>query len=217
MKVNIAVATVSGRAYYIIVSELQKRNIRFLSLMPHQPVPVEIKAIITTEEEKHLINHERVLVYKDGVDPEAMITNALQIIQGKEHYERIAIGVDPGEVLGLAVLADGRVIKTENCFSVRETLLKIENILKSLESTSAASISVKIGDGVPAYKEKLLQALDNALPHDVILESVSEAGTSRSMNEARHKRGLRDIVAAIKIAGRNGHTYQRRKVDESDG
>jgi hypothetical protein len=115
MKADIAVATVSGKAYYIIVSELRKRNIPFLSLKPDEPVPIEIKVVLTTEEEKHLINHEKALVYEDGGNIEAVINSALQAVQGKERYEKLVIGVDPGEVLGLAVLADGKVIKTENC------------------------------------------------------------------------------------------------------
>jgi hypothetical protein len=216
MKANIAVATVSGKAYYLIVNELQKKNVPFLSILPNEPIPVEIKVVITTEKEKHLINHEKVLVYKDGTDTEAMINNALQIIHGKESYEKLVIGVDPGEVLGLAVLADGKVIETENCFSVGETLKKIENILRNLKNTPVTLISVKIGDGVPSYKEELLRALDKALPENVVLESVSEAGTSRYLNEAKHRRGLRDIVSAIRIAGRNGYTFQRRKTNETN-
>jgi len=217
MKADIAVATVSGKAYYMIVSELRKRNIPFLSLKPSETVPIEIKVVITTEKEKHLINHEKVLLYKDGADIEAMINNALQTAQGKESYEKLVIGVDPGEAIGLAVLADGKVIETENCISVEETLERIMEILRSLKSTPIATVSVKIGDGVPAYKERILHALDDMLPQNVVLESVGEAGTSRFIDEGKHRRGLRDIVSAIKIAGRNGHTFQRRKTDEQNG
>jgi hypothetical protein len=216
MKTQIAVATVSGKAYYLIVSELKKKNIPFTSLIPNEPIPIEIKAIITTEKEKHRIKHEKVLAYQDGADLEALINEALQIVQGKEHYEKVVIGVDPGEVFGLAVLADGKVIKTDNCFSIDETLDKINNILKNLEKIQIASISVKIGDGVPVYKEKLLSALNNSLPLSVTLESVGEAGTDRYLNENKHRRGLRDIVSAIRIAGRNGHTFSRRKTSESN-
>jgi len=216
MKAKIAVVTVSGKAYYLIVNELKTKNIPFISLTPNDPVPIEIKVVITTKEEQHLINHEKILVYEDGTEPKALINEALQIVQGKEYYEKIVIGVDPGEVFGLAVLADGKVIETGNCFSVEETLDKIKNILKNLEKTQIISLSVKVGDGVPMYKEKLLQVLDSALPSNVMLESVSEAGTDRYLNETKHRRGLRDIVSAIRIAGRNGHTFPRRKSDDSN-
>ena len=216
MKAKIAVATVSGKAYYLIVNELKRKNIPFLSLTPKDPIPAEVKVVLTTKEEQHLIKHEKTLVYQDGADLEALIREALRLTHGKEYYEKIVIGVDPGEVFGWAILADGKVIETGNCFSVEEALDKIANIVASIERGSVTTVSVKIGDGVPACKEKLLQALDDVLPLNVTLESVSEAGTDRYLSENKHRRGLRDIVSAIRIAGRNGHAFPRRKVSESD-
>ncbi|MEM1565771.1 MAG: hypothetical protein QW510_01610 [Candidatus Bathyarchaeia archaeon] len=209
MKPKIAVATVSGKAYYLIVDELKKRNIPFISIMPHDPVPMEIKVVITTEKERPLINHENVLVFKESEDPQTLINRALQHVEGKNSYEKIVIGVDPGEVLGVAVLADGRVIKTGNCFSIKETVDEIGNIIESLKDVKASTITVRIGDGVPKYKERLLKALDKRLPPNVELESVSEAGTDRYISEAKHRRGIRDIISAIKIAKRNGQKYVR--------
>jgi len=216
MKAKIAVATVSGKAYYLIVNALKKKHMSFLSLTPNEPIPIEIKVVITTEEERYLITHEKVLTFRDGMEPEALINQTLQIAQGKECYEKIVIGVDPGEVFGLAVLADGKVVETGNCFSAKETLDKIGKILKNLKDTPKTSVSVKVGDGVPEYKEKLLRALDEALSSNVVLESVSEVGTNRYISETKHRRGLRDIVSAIRIAGRNGYTFARRKTDESN-
>jgi hypothetical protein len=211
MKEKIAVATVSGKAYYLIVNELKRKNLPFLSLIPSEPIPVEVKVVITTREEQHEVNHEKILIYQEGIEPEALANEAIQIIQGKEYYEKIVIGVDPGEVFGLAVLADGKVIETENCFSIEETVKKIENVLRNLDKNPLTMISVKIGDGVHEYKERLLQMLDNVLPLNVILESVGEAGTDRHLNETEHKRGLRDIVSATRIAGRSGHKFLRSK------
>jgi hypothetical protein len=214
MKASIAVATVSGKAYYLIVNELQKKNMPFLSLTPFEPIPVEVKVVLTTEKEKHLIEHEKVLVYNEDADVEAMISSAMQTVHGRESCQKLVIGIDPGKALGLAVLADGKVIETETCFSLREILEKVKNIIRSFERIPVASISVKVGDGVPLYKQELLQALDNDLPQGIVLESVSEAGTSRYQSETKNRRGLRDMVSAIRIAGRNGRTFQRRRPDE---
>jgi hypothetical protein len=219
MKASIAVATVSGKAYYLFVSELQKRTIPFLSLTPYEPIPVGIKVVLTTEKEKHLIEHEKILVYDENADAgalEATINSVLQTVQGRESCEKLVIGIDPGEALGLAVLADGKVIMTETCSSAGEILEKVKNIIKNFEITPATSISVKVGDGVPSYRQELLQALDNDLPQGVALESVSEAGTSRYQNENKNRRGLRDMVSAIRIAGRNGRTFQRRRQNEQN-
>lgn len=216
MKAKIAVATVSGKAYYLIVSELKKKNVPFFSLTPNERIPIEVKVVITTEEERPLIKHEKILTLKEEMAPEALINQAMQVAQGKEHYERIVIGVDPGEVFGLAVLADGKVVETGNCFGIEETVDKIKSILKNFKNTPVTSILVKIGDGVPEYRDKLLRALDEILPSNVVLQSVREAGTNRYISEIKHRRGLRDIVSAMKIAGRNGHTITRRKNNESN-
>lgn len=209
MKAQIAVATVSGKAYYIIVNALKSKNVPFLSLTPMEHVPAEIKVVITTEKERELIHHEKILVFEEGMEPTSLINKALQIVQGKNAYEKIVIGVDPGEVFGLAVLADGKVIQTENCFSIEETLNRINSILESLEKTPAKLVSVKVGDGVPVYKERLLRGLDSMLPSNVVLESVSEAGTNRYLSQTKHRRGLRDIFSAIRIAGREGNRFER--------
>jgi hypothetical protein len=215
MKAKIAVATVSGKAYFLIVSELKRRNVPFVSLTPYEPVPIEVKVVITTEKERELIHHEEILVYKNGIEMASLINEAMRIVQGKESFEKVTIGVDPGDVFGLAVLAGGRVVETGNCYSVEEALRKIETIIRGLEDTQVSTISVKVGDGVPACKERLLRDLDKTLPPNVVLESVREAGTNRRLNEAKHRRGLRDIVSAIQIAGRNGNTFQRRRQRES--
>ena len=216
MKAKTAVATVSGKAYYLIVSELKKKNVPFLSLTPNERIPIEVKVVITTEEERPLIKHEKVLTLKEGMEPEALINQAMQVAQGKERCEKIVIGVDPGKVFGLAVLADGKVVETGNCFGTEETLDKIKSVLETFKSDPVTSILVKIGDGVPEYKDKLLRALDKILPSNVVLQSVREAGTNRYMSETKHRRGLRDIVSAVKIAGRNGYTFTRRKNNESN-
>jgi len=213
MKAKVAIATVSGKAYFLIVNALREKNMAFLSLIPGDPVPAEVKLVITTEKEKRLIDHERILIYDCETEPDNVMNDAVKILEGKESYERIVVGIDPGEVFGLAVLADGKVNETRNCVSAQEVLNKVRKFMKNIDISSTV-VSVKIGNGVPTCKD-LLEALDEALPPEVILELVSEAGTDRHISESKHRRGLRDIVSAIRIAGRAGYTYPRRKTGES--
>jgi hypothetical protein len=214
MKAKVAVATVSGKAYFLIVTKLKERNIPFISLVPGETVPTEVQAVITTEKEKDRVNHEKILVFDSETEPDSLANEVMKIIQGKEAYEKIVVGVDPGEVFGLAVIADGKVNETGNCFSAQEVLTKISSVIKNVDVTSTA-VTIKIGSGVPAYKD-LLDTLDAALPPQVVLEVVSEAGTNRALNHNKHRRGLRDIASAIRIAGRTGYIYPR-KTGESNG
>ena len=214
MKAKVAVMTVQGKAYFLIVNKLKEREIPFISLVPSETVPTEVKAVITTRKEKHSIKHERVLVYDSETEPDRLVDEVLKILRGKEAYERIVIGVDPGEVFGLAVIADGKVNETENSFSIQEALTKVSSVIKTVDLSSTA-VTIKIGNGVPAYKE-LLKVFDQGLPPEVALEVVSEAGTNRPLKHNKHRRGLRDIASAIRIAGRAGHTYPRRNAGEEE-
>ncbi len=209
MKSKVAVATVQGKAYFLIVNELKRRNIRFISLLPRDSIPPGIKVVVTTAAEQQLVNHGRILVYDAETDPELMGSQLVKILQGKEVYEKIVVGIDPGVVFGLAVVADGTVIDAENCFSVKSVSGKIKSVLRTVDF-AVTVVAVKIGNGVPLYKT-LVERLDNDLPREVLLEIVSEKGTNHNAHETAHKRGLRHIFSAIKIAGREGYSHQRRQ------
>ena len=87
MKAEVAVATVSGKAYFLIVNKLKERNIAFISLIPGEPVPTEVKVVITTYQEKHRINYEKILVYDGKTDSDTVANEVMKILQGKEVYE----------------------------------------------------------------------------------------------------------------------------------
>ncbi len=129
---------------------------------------------------------------------------------GKEDFEKIIVGIDPGAATGLVALADGKVIEEGNCFSTQEVITSILKVLRNV-NFEATDVSVKIGNGVPVYKE-LLKDLDDALPPQVTLEVVGEAGTNKPLKENKHSRGVRHISSATRIAGRTGNIVPRRKI-----
>lgn len=214
MKAKVAVATVSGKAYFFIVNKLKEKGIPFISLIPGEAVPAEVSVVLTTAEERHRINHRKVLVYNSETETEIMADEVKKLLRGKETYEKIVIGVDPGEVFGLAVIADGKVNEAENYFSTYDVAKKIKEIIKTI-NFSSTEVTIKVGSGVPAYKS-LVELLDETLPHEVALEVVSEVGTTRAFKENKHKRSIKDIASAIRIAGRAGHVYPRRRSIESN-
>ncbi len=211
MKKRIAVATVQGKAYFLIVRKLKEREIPFFSLIPGETLPIDAKVVITTEKERPLVNHERVLTFDLNDESDTIVSDALKVLRGKNTYDRIVIGIDLGEVTGLAVISDGKVSETKSCFSVVEVLNTIKTSLKNVDFSST-QCSVIVGNGVPQYME-LLVTLDEELPSGVTLMVVSEAGTNHATRNEKHRRGLRDIASAMRIAGRQGRIYHRRKID----
>ena len=214
MKARVAVVTVDGKTYFLVVNELKRRGIPFTSLIPGESIPAQTKAAITTCDEKKHIIHSKILVYDSTTDPEALGREIVKILSGKENYESILIGIDPGEVFGLAAIADGQVIDSENCSSLQKTLSKIEGIIKNVDE-ARTGLTVKIGSGVPVYR-KLLHVLDEKLPLWVSLEIVEEAGTNGHAKEGRNRRGFRHIISATLIARRSGFVYHRRKIVETN-
>ena len=209
MKEKVAVATVQGRAYFLIVNALREQNIPFISVVPGEPAPSRVNLMITTEKEKNEVNFGKVLIFRGESELENLVSEIKALLLGKEAFEKIIIGIDPGGAIGVAVLADGKVIEEDNCYSSHEMVNSILKVLRTV-NFSITKVVVKIGNGVPVYRE-LLKDLDDALPSQVMLEVVSEAGTNRPLKEHRRSRKIRHISSAIRIAGRIGHVYARRE------
>jgi hypothetical protein len=209
MKEKVAVATVQGKAYFLIVNKLNEKNISFISLLPRQSVPAKIELVITAPEEKHLVNHEKILFFQGEDKLDNLINEVKKTLLGKKTYSKIVIGIDPGVATGLVAMADGKVIEEGNCFSSEEVIGSIIKILDNVDF-AVTTVSAKIGNGVPIYKE-LLGDLDDALPPQVALEVVDEAGTNKPLKENKRSRGVRHISSATCIAGRVGNIFPRRK------
>jgi len=210
MKAKIAVATVCGSAYCELVTQLNRKGLPFLSLKPWDPVPSDIKVVITTRDESHQISHPQILPFEQGSNPESVVDEAILIVQGKQGYEKVVVGVDPGKTYGIAILGDNKVLETL-------TFSNIENaahlVADSLKRFPAEVKVVRVGDGPPEYTQTLLDSLDKVLPEETLVEIVSEEGTSRLTNKSVNRRVLKDAVSAIEIAGRNGRVISRRNAE----
>jgi len=212
MEAKIAVATVSGKAYYLLVNELKARRIDFLSLTPYEPVPLNAQVVITTEAEREHVKHAKVLVYQENTSPSAIVDEAIKLSEGKKDFETLVVGVDPGKTFGIAVMSDGNILNTMTCSSIAETV----NAISGIFSKQGAAVRIlKVGNWAPSYTAELLPMLDSTLPKDVTIEIVREAGTSRFIGQTAHKRGLKHAMAAIKIAERRGQLYTRKDVEET--
>jgi hypothetical protein len=210
MREKVAVATVQGKPYFLVVNQLREQNIPFISILPGQPLPVKVKLVITTQQEKQAVNHEKIIVYNGEADLDDIVSEVKKTLLGKEAYEKIVVGLDPGDATGLAIIADGKVIDENNCFSPREIIVNIQKAIRNV-NYNQTSVKVKIGNGVSIYRE-LLEDLDDALPLEVKLEVVNEFGTNRPLKDNKRSRKIRHISSAIRIAGRSGCIIERRKL-----
>lgn len=139
MKIEIAVATVHGRAYYKLVNELVRKRLAFLSLKPWDNIPVGIQVVLTTNDESRQISHPHILSLEQKPNPEFVIDEAILIIRGKQRYKKVVIGVDPGKTCGIAILGDNIVLETFISTNIEDTF----NLIK--DSLNRFSPPLKIG------------------------------------------------------------------------
>jgi hypothetical protein len=208
-KAKIAVATVSGRAYYELVKELKRKRLPFQSLKPWDPIPLDIKVVITTKEESQQVSHPQVLIFEQGINPEYVVDRTLLIVQGKRSYEKIVVGVDPGKTYGIARLGDDKLLESLTSSSPE---LAVNLIIDYINRFPATIKKVHVGNGPQKYTKRLIQLLNEKLPKETLIEIVREAGTSHTVGEFVNRRGLRDKVSAIEIARRNGKIFARKHV-----
>jgi hypothetical protein len=206
MSSKIAVATVSGKAYYLLVNELKQRKLPFLSCVPDKLIPLSIQVVITTEAERLTVKYPNVLVYNPENEPSETIDEAIRIIQSKEAYKEVTVGIDPGKNFGVAVLGDGRILKKTQSFSLEKA---VDTVLMDIKKNPAQRRLVKIGNGIPELAEEIASRLNTTLPDDVSIELVSEVGTSILKSDGS-KRKATDADSAIEIARKNGQIKTRR-------
>jgi hypothetical protein len=211
---KVAVATLDGKAYFFIVNRLREQNVPFVSLVPGDPVPAQIKVVIKTPKERNQVNLDKTVTFTGEDTLDDLTIEIKRILLGKESYEKIIIGLDPGVATGLAIIADGNIMEVENCFSSKEVIKCITKIIKNV-NFDQTFVRVKIGNGVPIYKD-LLEVLDQVLPPQIILEAVNERGTNKPLKENKRSRAVRHISSAIRIAGRSGYAFPRSKTVAAD-
>jgi hypothetical protein len=213
VRAKVAVATVSGKAYYFIVNELKRKKLPFLSLKPTDKIPVDIKVVITTEKEQQQVIHLNKVVYKEDSDPIQIVAEAERMMRGKTSYEKIVIGIDPGKTFGIAVLGDGKIIETVKSSSEEETFRIVVDMIKR---NPANSLIIRVGDSAPMYADNLLRLLEQKLPKNVEVEMVSEAGTTSLSHELPNRKEAKDVISAIRIAGRFGRPIRKRGKNEQN-
>ncbi len=206
---NIAIVTVSARAYYKLTSEFKKRTVPFLSLTDLSNIPPNIKVLISTELTEKTDEIPFMLTYNELDDPKDVVVKAIQISQGRPKYDQLFVGVDPGKRIGIAMVSNSGVLFSTTSLSVDKA---VRTIIELLDNIQADRKVVKVGDGGGIYCKKLIDSLSYELPLNVSLEIVNESGTS-SGNGRTMKRSMIDMASAAVISTRNGKLVERENID----
>jgi hypothetical protein len=211
-ELTVAIATLSGSVYYKLAQELKKRKMGFVSLDPNSEIPPYINLILTTKEERCLLDHPNIFVYNEGEDATGFIDRTIQTVYRTGKVRRITIGVDPGKNWGISATADGRLLYSGGYGSMKGVEQEVQRLVTVVV---AEEYVVKIGNGSEPYHSQIISRLDESLPKDVVMESVREEGTSRGILW-RKREEQADAASAGRICFRRGRRIPRKNRAKPD-
>lgn len=186
---HVALVTDDFRLYHQLAPYLESNNIRVLGLKPGEEAPRSVKVLLGGP-----AGDPRTVALRE--DREATLLALFSALDerptAKGGYQRVVFGVDPGHVIGLAVLADGSCLHVAEALSPDEA---VDRIAAWSTGLSAKRWEVHVGDGHPATGRGILPAVKARLPEARVL-LVPEEATS----PFRPVTGSRHTDAAIHIA-----------------
>ncbi len=190
---RVAIVTRDARVYYIASKVLKEYRIPFYSLCLNEKIPFDVEVVLTSEEDYDKINFPVKIIVKN----ENFIDELLARLEGRKHFKKVFIAIDPGERPGVAVVGDNRIVEVYHLKSPKD----VDIILELLEKYPKAKI--KIGHGAKRHRILMLKALSRILGEDYPVILVNERGTTPKVGGVEGSQ-VQDIVASINIALREG-------------
>jgi hypothetical protein len=188
MKV-IGVMTKNFRFFYELVQMLRDHKEPFVVMDFDDDIPAKVGVIITTPEEKTQVKFKNVVV-SDQAD--LAIEMARTRLKGRESFQTLVVGVDPGVRPGLAIIGDGRVLVAETVGSPEAVT---DEIARFRRCFSHVRLIARVGHGDRTNRNRIIRSIWNAVDD---IEVVDETNTTRNTEEP-------DADAAISIALGSGY------------
>jgi len=199
----LALVTSNPRFYRQLVSELESRGERFLSLKPGDVISEDVDIIITSEAEKNKINFQTVVSASTAAEA---VREALLLRSGiGKTYNHLYIGIDPGKNIGIAAIGDHRLL-FEDLLDSPENVWKVVADLK--KRFDSPRFLLRIGSAGGAYRDRIIAGLQANL--DCEIEIVSEEKTTGPRAESRRFGVSKDILSARKIALKKGRRLREK-------
>jgi len=186
----VGLVTDDFRLYHELAPFLEGNGIRVLGLKPGETAPASVRVLLGGPPG----DPRSVAVRADREATLLAVVAALDTRRPGGGYGRIVFGVDPGQVIGLAVLADGHWLHVAEARSPADAAARLVAWSTGL---AAERWAVHVGNGHPSSGRTLVRLLRDRLPHARV-SLVPEEKTSpfRPVTASRH------TDAAILIARR---------------
>lgn len=175
--------------YHRLVPLLESHGLPVLGLRSGDHVPPSVRALIGGPPD----DPRSVALHEDSEATILAVFTHLDRRDGRPGYKSVTFGVDPGKVIGLAVVADGHWLLVAEARSVAQATQRLAVWTTGLV---AERWEIHVGDGVPQGRELVahLRRSQPQLPVLLVPEAATTPGSVVS--------GSRHTDAAIKIAMR---------------
>ena len=191
----------SRRACYMLTEELRRRGMVSVPLLPSETIPFDIGVVIASKELEKMVLRCKVVSWTEESTPQDVVDRVVYLNHNEDRFVEVSIGIDPGKEIGFAVVADGKVLKTDVFESVKGAVVEV---LRQISILPCQRKVIRIGSGGECYGNSILSALKQQLPSDIEIQKVEEWGTTRDVRSANHSRSLRNAASATRIALRQG-------------
>ena len=204
LNARIGIATTYGRPYYRFSTYLKTLDLAFDSILPEEILDYSGNLVFTTREESPKECHKP-LLHEDIFEhpPTVIKGKMMQKLSFNFEEEDLALGVDPGQRIGLSVCYFGKEIESSFYSSVEDLVF---HIIKVMGGLRAKRKIVKIGDGNMQIAKEIASMLNLKFCSSFELEFVDEKKTSPKIKNF-NQRGKRDMLSAKFISQRDGYRF----------
>ena len=186
---SVALVTRDPALYHELAGFLRERRLPTVSLLPGDRIPDRVAVVLTSVEERELVDHPHILAVTEGGDRRALAAAVAQALGPSDPDEELVVGIDPGPRPGYAILSGGTYLG--------------EGILEGPDAAGlfaaqvrhrfpGRSLKFRVGAGDPPARNRIVNDLVRRFR---AVELVDENGTT-----PRGRRRPRDALAARSIA-----------------
>ncbi len=199
----IVVATENFEVYHEVIAELRDRGVAFTTVEPGAEIPPKATAVVTSTGESPTFADTPVIHAEPG-SPRKAVEEVVAVLRGGQG--QTIVGIDPGEMPGIAVLSGDIVVAT---YQVPPS--EVASVVRE-ETADAVDPVVRIGDGARLIGSRIINDIE-----DVPVELVDETGTTPYLGTGAGERGMADILAAVNIARMEGEPVESRDIEPTPG
>ena len=178
-------------------------NLSYQTVSPEEAAESGAKVVITTRDEAGLVKRIDSVMLDTELQKYPAVAKAkiLKNIAGSPIDDRLVVGVDPGNRIGISVIYLNEEIHS---FVESSPIDATEEICRLIGGIGSSRTIVRIGDGNISMARYIGRMIKSRFGNGTIVEIVNEHGTSRPTNTDTNRRGLRDKSSARNIAFRSG-------------